>query len=79
MDAHKFVALSEKARLAALEQLPQPMAALSAETARLLQDAALLCSMLGHLPPVRLYVLRTSAQPDYSGPCQDEACLSPGT
>ena len=79
VDARKFVALSEQARLAALEQLPQPVAALSAEAARAVHDAALLCSMLGHLPPVRLYVLRTSVHPDYSGPCQDEACLSPGT
>ena len=79
VDARKFVPLSEQARLAALEQLPQPVAALSAEAARAVHDAALLCSMLGHLPPVRLYVLRTSVHPDYSGPCQDEACLSPGT
>ena len=79
VDARKFVALSGKARLAALEQLPQPVAALSAEAARVVHDAALLCSMLGHLPPVRLYVLRTGAHPDYRGPCQDEACLSPGT
>ena len=56
----------------------QPVASLSAEAARVVHDAALLCSMLGHLPPVRLYVLRTSAYPDYSSPCQDEACLSPG-
>ena len=73
------MALSEKARLAALEQLPQPVAVLSAEAARAVHNAALLCSMLGHLPPVRLYVLRKSAHPDYSGPCQDDACLSPGT
>ncbi len=79
VDARKFVALSEQARLAALEQLPQPVAAMSAEAARAVHDAALLCSMLGHLPPVRLHVLRTSAHPDYSGPCQDEACPSPGT
>ena len=79
VNAQEFVALPEKARLAALEQLPQPVAALSAEAARVVHDAALLCSMLGHLPPVRLYILRTSAHPDYSGPCQDEACLSPGT
>ena len=62
----KLVALSEKARLAALEQLPQPVAALSAEAARVVHDAALLCSMLGHLPLVRLYVLRTSAHPNNS-------------
>ena len=68
VDARKFVALSEQARLAALEQLPQPVVALSAEAARLVHDAALLCSMLGHLPPVTLYVLHTSAYPNYSGP-----------
>ena len=79
MQQGKWVALSETARLAAREQLPQPVAALSAEAARILHDAALLCSMLGHLPPVRLYVLITSGHPDYSGRCQDEACLSPGT
>ena len=73
------MALSAHIRLTALEQLPQPVEALSAEAARVVHDAALLCSMLGHLPLVTLYALRTSAPPDYSGPCQDEACLSPGT
>ena len=66
VDAQKFVALSEQARLAALEQLPQPVAAMSAEAARAVHDAALLCSMLGHLPPVRMYILRTTAHLDYS-------------
>ena len=50
VDARKLMALSEQARLAALEQLPQPVEALSAEAARVVHDAALLCSMLGHLP-----------------------------
>ena len=44
-----------------------------------MHDAALLCSMLGHLPPVTLYVLRTSTHPNYSGLCQYEASPSPGT
>ena len=39
VDARKFVALSETARLAALEQLPQPVAALSADAARVVHDA----------------------------------------
>ena len=68
VDAFKFVAKSETAGLAALELLPQPVAALSAEAARVVHDAALLCSMLGHLPLITLYVLRTSAHPNYSGP-----------
>ena len=79
VDARKFVALSERARLAALEHLPQPVAALSAEAVKAVHDAALLCCMLGHLPPVRLCILRSSVQLDCSGPCEGEACLSPGT
>ena len=79
VDARNVVALSARlqpCQLAALEQLPQPLAALSAQAAMVVHDAALLCSMLGHLPPVRQ---RTSAHPDYSGRRRDEACLSPGT
>ena len=85
VDARKCVALLtrapglEQARLAALEQLPQPVAALSAEAARAVHDAALPCFMLRHLPRVRLYVLRTSAHCGYSGPCQDEAYHNPST
>ena len=68
VDARKFVALSEQVRLAALEQLPQPVAALSPEAARAVHDAALLCSMLGHLAPVRLNVLRTSGCCPHNAP-----------
>ena len=42
-------------------------------------DVALLCSMLGHLPPVQLHVLHGSMEPNCSSSCQDKACLIPAT
>ena len=68
VDGRKFVALSDMSRLAALEQLPQPVAALSAKAARVVHDAALLCSMLGHLHPCQAVCLAHQRPPQLQRP-----------
>ena len=63
VDAHQYVALSEKARLPAVEQLPQPVAALLAEAARVVHDAALLCCPLSSCMSCAPALTPTTAAP----------------
>ena len=47
---------------------------MSAKLARSLHDLALLCTIFGHLPPLRLSCIRSLMVPAYSGPCLNPDC-----
>ena len=73
VDAREYLVLVEKAKAKASQELQEGTVGCPA-TARLLHDALLMSCMLGHLPPVRLFTLRTSTHPDHQGGCLDSAC-----
>ncbi len=72
VEAKEYLVLVEKAKAKAKQELQD--GSLGLDAARLLHDALLLSCMLGHLPPVRLFTLRTSTHPEYQGVCLDPAC-----
>lgn len=77
--ARQYLQLVEQAKQLAMQHITNMgEGAVTMGAARAVHDAALLSCMLGHLPPVRIYVLRTSVTPDYEGKCLEEGCVHGG-